>query len=112
MFQTETVQRRVYKSLKLWSMYADLEESLGTFQVIIHVVAGLWGVSVFYPRDAQFACCMEACLLHVPFSCGGRLLYVLRSYLKSSSVDLKRKDLESLYVCDDQSKYRILNIRR
>lgn len=39
MFQTETVQRRVYKSLKLWSMYADLEESLGTFQVIIHVVA-------------------------------------------------------------------------
>ena len=32
-FQTETVQRRVYKSLKLWSMYADLEESLGTFQV-------------------------------------------------------------------------------
>lgn len=31
--QTETVQRRVYKSLKLWSMYADLEESLGTFQV-------------------------------------------------------------------------------
>ena len=33
LFQTETVQRRVYKSLKLWSMYADLEESLGTFQV-------------------------------------------------------------------------------
>lgn len=30
--ETETVQRRVYKSLKLWSMYADLEESLGTFQ--------------------------------------------------------------------------------
>ena len=32
-FQSETVQKRVYKSLKLWSMYADLEESLGTFQV-------------------------------------------------------------------------------
>ncbi|KAJ7378147.1 Pre-mRNA-splicing factor SYF1 [Desmophyllum pertusum] len=30
--ESETVQRRVYKSLKLWSMYADLEESLGTFQ--------------------------------------------------------------------------------
>ncbi|XP_065829864.1 pre-mRNA-splicing factor SYF1-like [Oscarella lobularis] len=29
---TETVQNRVYKSLKVWSMYADLEESLGTFQ--------------------------------------------------------------------------------
>lgn len=31
--QSETVQRRLHKSLKLWSMYADLEESLGTFQV-------------------------------------------------------------------------------
>ncbi|KAK3752668.1 hypothetical protein QZH41_006488 [Actinostola sp. cb2023] len=30
--QGETVQKRVHKSLKLWSMYADLEESLGTFQ--------------------------------------------------------------------------------
>ena len=29
---TETVQMRVYKSLKLWSMYADLEESFGTFK--------------------------------------------------------------------------------
>jgi pre-mRNA-splicing factor SYF1 len=31
--ETETVQARVYKSLKLWSMYADLEESFGTFKV-------------------------------------------------------------------------------
>jgi hypothetical protein len=31
--QTEPVQNRVYKSLKLWSMYADLEESFGTFKV-------------------------------------------------------------------------------
>ncbi|XP_048587532.1 pre-mRNA-splicing factor SYF1-like [Nematostella vectensis] len=30
--ESETVQKRVHKSLKLWSMYADLEESLGTFQ--------------------------------------------------------------------------------
>lgn len=29
--RTEPVQNRVYRSLKLWSMYADLEESLGTF---------------------------------------------------------------------------------
>lgn len=29
---TENVQMRVYKSLKLWSMYADLEESFGTFK--------------------------------------------------------------------------------
>lgn len=28
----EPVQNRVYRSLKLWSMYADLEESFGTFQ--------------------------------------------------------------------------------
>ena len=30
--QSEPVQNRVYRSLKLWSMYADLEESLGTFK--------------------------------------------------------------------------------
>ncbi|GAB6022007.1 Pre-mRNA-splicing factor SYF1 [Chamberlinius hualienensis] len=29
---TEIVQNRVYKSLKLWAMYADLEESFGTFK--------------------------------------------------------------------------------
>uniref|UniRef100_A0A8D2E4F0 XPA binding protein 2 n=1 Tax=Sciurus vulgaris TaxID=55149 RepID=A0A8D2E4F0_SCIVU len=31
---SEPVQNRVYKSLKVWSMLADLEESLGTFQVL------------------------------------------------------------------------------
>ena len=30
--QTESVQKRLHKSLKLWSMYADLEESFGTFE--------------------------------------------------------------------------------
>lgn len=30
--QTEPVQFRVYKSLKVWSLYADLEESFGTFK--------------------------------------------------------------------------------
>lgn len=30
--QNETVQARVHKSLKLWSMLADLEESFGTFK--------------------------------------------------------------------------------
>ena len=29
--QKETVQARVHKCIKVWSMYADLEESLGTF---------------------------------------------------------------------------------
>ena len=28
----ETVQMRLHKSLKIWSLYADLEESFGTFQ--------------------------------------------------------------------------------
>ena len=32
---SEPVQNRLYKSLKLWSMYADLEESFGTFEVNI-----------------------------------------------------------------------------
>ena len=31
--KSEPVQNRLYKSLKIWSMYADLEESLGTFDV-------------------------------------------------------------------------------
>ncbi|GAB1597760.1 pre-mRNA-splicing factor SYF1-like [Argonauta hians] len=30
--ETETVQDRVHKSLKVWSFYADLEESFGTFK--------------------------------------------------------------------------------
>lgn len=30
--ESETVQTRLHKSLKLWSMYADLEESFGTFK--------------------------------------------------------------------------------
>ncbi|XP_064649238.1 pre-mRNA-splicing factor SYF1-like [Lineus longissimus] len=30
--EAETVQARVHKSLKVWSMYADLEESFGTFK--------------------------------------------------------------------------------
>ena len=30
--KTETVQVRLHKSLKIWSLYADLEESFGTFK--------------------------------------------------------------------------------
>lgn len=33
--EKEPVQARVHKSLKLWSMYADIEESVGTFKVPI-----------------------------------------------------------------------------
>lgn len=32
---TEPVQNRLYKSLKLWSMFADLQESFGDFEVNI-----------------------------------------------------------------------------
>lgn len=31
--ESESVQTRLHKSLKLWSMYADLEEAFGTFKV-------------------------------------------------------------------------------
>ena len=30
--QSEPVQNRLFRSLKVWSMYADLEESLGTVE--------------------------------------------------------------------------------
>jgi pre-mRNA-splicing factor SYF1 len=44
--ETETVQMRLYKSLKLWSMYADLEESFGTFKVMeflfVYVCVCVW----------------------------------------------------------------------
>lgn len=36
--ETETVQMRLYKSLKVWSMYADLEESFGTFKVGYYIL--------------------------------------------------------------------------
>ena len=36
--QTEPVQNRLYMSLKVWSLYADLEESLGTFEVSLVMV--------------------------------------------------------------------------
>lgn len=33
--QSLSVQERLYKSLKVWLLYADLEEALGTFKVTI-----------------------------------------------------------------------------
>ncbi len=32
--KSEPVQNRLFRSLRVWSMYADLEESLGTFEVL------------------------------------------------------------------------------
>ncbi|NXH40474.1 SYF1 factor, partial [Dicaeum eximium] len=40
---SEPVQNRLYKSLKVWSMLADLEESLGTFQVGTGTPGHTWG---------------------------------------------------------------------
>lgn len=31
--QNESVQDRLYKNLRIWTVYVDLEESLGTFEV-------------------------------------------------------------------------------
>ncbi len=47
-FQTESVQNRLYKSLKVWSMYADLEESLGTFDVSTFHTGSALNVSYIY----------------------------------------------------------------
>ncbi len=32
--KSEPVQNQLFRSLRVWSMYADLEESLGTFEVL------------------------------------------------------------------------------
>ncbi|KOC67194.1 Pre-mRNA-splicing factor SYF1 [Habropoda laboriosa] len=45
--ETETVQMRLYKSLKVWSMYADLEESFGTFKVYILFAKSLECIALF-----------------------------------------------------------------
>ncbi|XP_055624292.1 pre-mRNA-splicing factor syf1 homolog [Toxorhynchites rutilus septentrionalis] len=47
---TETVQMRVYKSLKLWSMYADLEESFGTFQTCKQVYDRIIDLKICTPQ--------------------------------------------------------------
>lgn len=46
--ETETVQMRLYKSLKVWSMYADLEESFGTFKVCHYYIYNILVLSSFY----------------------------------------------------------------
>ena len=39
---SEPVQNRLFRSLRVWSMYADLEESLGSFEVRSRE-GGEWG---------------------------------------------------------------------
>lgn len=61
---SEPVQNRVYKSLKVWSMLADLEESLGTFQVS-RGAEGPWSVArgqgrSLCPGRALTCCCPQS----------------------------------------------------
>ncbi|KAF0291296.1 Pre-mRNA-splicing factor SYF1 [Amphibalanus amphitrite] len=48
--QSEPVQMRVHKSLKLWSMYADLEESFGTFKTCKAVYDRIIELKIATPR--------------------------------------------------------------
>eukprot|EP00466_Bigelowiella_natans_P008015 jgi/Bigna1/38562/e_gw1.26.7.1 len=44
------VQKRLYKSTKLWAFYADLEENLGTFDTTCSVYESLFDVKVISPQ--------------------------------------------------------------
>ncbi|XP_065332050.1 pre-mRNA-splicing factor syf1 homolog [Cloeon dipterum] len=47
---TETVQNRLYKSLKIWSMFADLEESFGTFKACKSVYDRILDLKIATPQ--------------------------------------------------------------
>lgn len=48
--EAETVQMRLYKSLKVWSMYADLEESFGTFKTCKAVYDNIIDLKIATPQ--------------------------------------------------------------
>ncbi|XP_057327392.1 pre-mRNA-splicing factor syf1 homolog [Microplitis mediator] len=48
--ESETVQMRLYKSLKVWSMYADLEESFGTFKTCKAVYDNIIDLKIATPQ--------------------------------------------------------------
>ncbi|KAK0094102.1 hypothetical protein PV326_011823 [Microctonus aethiopoides] len=48
--ETETVQMRLYKSLKIWSMYADLEEAVGTFKTCKSVYDNIIDLKIATPQ--------------------------------------------------------------
>ncbi|XP_011502536.1 PREDICTED: pre-mRNA-splicing factor SYF1 [Ceratosolen solmsi marchali] len=48
--ETETVQMRLYRSLKIWSMYADLEESFGTFKTCKAVYDKILDLKIATPQ--------------------------------------------------------------
>jgi pre-mRNA-splicing factor SYF1 len=47
---SETVQNRLYKSLKIWSMFADLEESFGTFKACKSVYDRILDLKIATPQ--------------------------------------------------------------
>ena len=47
---SEPVQNRLYKSLKLWSMYADLEESFGSFETTKKVYDNILDLRIATPQ--------------------------------------------------------------
>ncbi|KAK0179325.1 hypothetical protein PV327_005088 [Microctonus hyperodae] len=48
--ETETVQMRLYKSFKIWSMYADLEEAVGTFKTCKSVYDSIIDLKIATPQ--------------------------------------------------------------
>lgn len=50
MFQAESIQNRVHKSLKVWSMFADLEESFGTLKSARVVYDGMINLRIATPQ--------------------------------------------------------------
>jgi len=48
--RTETVQNRVYRSVKLWALYADLEDSLGTFNTTKDVYYKILDLRIATPQ--------------------------------------------------------------
>ncbi|XP_057288221.1 pre-mRNA-splicing factor SYF1-like, partial [Pezoporus wallicus] len=57
---SEPVQNRLYKSLRLWSMLADLEESLGTFQSTKAVYERILDLRIATPQIViNYGLCLE-----------------------------------------------------
>ena len=71
------VQLRVHKSLKLWSLYADLEESLGTFASTKAVYARMLELRVATPQLViNFAVFLEeANYFEDAFAVSGRMVW-------------------------------------
>lgn len=78
--ESEPVQRRVYKSLKLWSMYADLEESLGTFKSCKAVYDRIIDLRIATPQIIiNYGMFLQVCLC-MPMCCSSSYVLVCLCY--------------------------------